>query len=194
MIVWPTAMSPHSAVVVVGAAAVATMALTGGGDLVEKWSMIVAVVLVHVPASHTTRGASTAALVPAPVAADAAAAACAAARVAPGSSATPTRAASSAPTKAVSALLPPIFAIVVRHGMRALHLVLRESPSIRKLLSGLVLIESVMAQAMSVYDSSHEASKASRCVRPSPAPPTRVAQHGTGGARRGGLQKREEEK
>jgi len=51
---WPTAMSPHSAVVVVGAAAVATMALTGGGDIVKNGSMIVAVVLVHGPASPTT--------------------------------------------------------------------------------------------------------------------------------------------
>ena len=183
-----------SVVVAVGAAAAATMALTGGGDIAQKWSMIGAVVLVHSSASPATRVASTAALLPAPVPADAAAAACASARVAPGSYATPTRAASSTPTKAVSVPLPPILAIVVRHGICALNLVLREIPSIHNLLSGLVLIKIGPSRAMSVHDASYEAAKASRCVRLSPATPTRVSQQSTRSARRGRLQKREEGK
>jgi len=90
MIVWATAMSPQSVSVVVRAAAAATMGRAGGDNIAQKWSMIVAVELVHGPASPATRVESTDALVPAPGAADAAAAACAAARVAPGSSATVT--------------------------------------------------------------------------------------------------------
>jgi len=47
---------------------------------------------------------------------------------------------------------------------------------------------------MGFHDASHEAAKASKCVRLATATPTMVAQQGKGGAGRGGLKKREERK